>query len=54
MAPTGTLRDRKEARAIQRVLDGKSRKVVGWLYRWNTGHLAVLWKGERRDDVIYE
>lgn len=44
----------EQARAIKRVLDMRSREVVGWLYRWDTGHLAVMWKGEMRENVIYE
>lgn len=40
--------------AIKRVLDARSRKVVGWLYQWGTGDLSVMWKGERCADVIYE
>ena len=51
---TGLLSEREQAHPIKRVLDQKSREVVGWLYRWNTGHVAVMWKGERCEDVIYE
>ena len=28
---------RLEAKAIERILDAKTREVVGWLYQWNTG-----------------
>ncbi|QDA36036.1 hypothetical protein E4191_18040 (plasmid) [Paracoccus liaowanqingii] len=45
---------REQAYPIKRVLDQESRKVVGWLYRWNTGQVAVMWKGERCESVIYE
>jgi hypothetical protein len=51
---TGLLSEREQARPIKRVLDQKSREVVGWLYRWNTGHVGVMWKGERCENVIYE
>lgn len=44
----------REAHPIQRVLDQSSREVVGWLYRWNTGQVAVMWKGERCENVVYE
>ena len=50
----GVLGDREQAYPIKRVLDQESRKVVGWLYRWNTGQVAVMWKGERCESVIYE
>lgn len=50
----GELNDKAQAHPIRRVLDQNSRDVVGWLYRWNTGHLAVMWKNERCDNVIYE
>lgn len=49
----GLLSDREQAYPIKRVLDQKSQEVVGWLYRWNTGHVAVMWKGERCENVIY-
>ncbi len=45
---------RDQACPIKRVLDAESREVVGWLYQWNTGHLAVMWKGERCENVVYE
>lgn len=50
----GSLGEREQAHPIKRVLDQKSREVVGWLYRWNTGHVAVMWKGDRCENVIYE
>lgn len=51
---TGMLKERVQARAVKRVLDRRSLEIVGWLYRWNTGHLAVMWKDEKQEDVIYE
>ena len=50
----GVLSEREQASPVRRVLDSKTREVVGWLYQWNTGHLAVMWKSERHKDVIYE
>ncbi|SFH28499.1 hypothetical protein SAMN04488020_109113 [Palleronia marisminoris] len=44
---------KRHARAIKRVLDSKSREIVGWLYEWNTGQIAVMWKDEPCEDVIY-
>lgn len=43
-----------EAKAIRRILDAKTRKVVGWLYQWNTGTLAPRWKDGPVADVVYE
>jgi len=44
---------KRHARAIKRILDSKSREIVGWLYEWNTGQIAVMWKDEPCEDVIY-
>ncbi len=44
---------KRHARAIKRVLDSKSREIVGWLYEWNTGQIAVMWKDQPCEDVIY-
>ena len=46
--------ERLEAKAIKRILDARTREVVGWLYEWNTGEQVPLWKDGRRDHVIYE
>lgn len=32
-----------EAVAIARLIGAKERTTVGWVYRWNTGALAVRW-----------
>jgi hypothetical protein len=45
---------REEARPVQRVLDWKTRRLVGWLYEWNTGERMVMWKDGKREDVVYE
>lgn len=46
--------ERLEATAIKRILDARTREVVGWLYEWNTGEILPYWKDGRREDVIYE
>ena len=51
---TGTRKEKEQARAVKRVLDRRSLEVVGWLYRWNTGDLAVMWKDRKCDEVVYE
>ena len=43
---------RLEAEPIKRILDAKTREVVGWLYQWNTGALAPMWKDGRKTNVI--
>lgn len=43
-----------EAKAVGRILDAKTREVVGWLYQWNTGELVPRWKNGPVEDVIYE
>lgn len=43
-----------EAKAIRRILDARTKEVVGWLYQWNTGALAPRWKDKPVKDVIYE
>ena len=45
---------RMHATPIKRVLDANTGQVVGWLYVWNTGHLSVMWKGERCENFVYE
>ena len=55
MPEQDTIRVRKEeARAIKRVLDARTREVVGWLYEWNTDQISVMWKDGARKNVIYE
>ena len=46
--------DRLEARAIGRILDRQTREVIGWVYEWNTGERAHLWKNGEREDIVYE
>lgn len=53
-ATMGLAVEKQHASAIKRVLDAKSRKVVGWLYEFGTGDLGVMWKADRCEDVIYE
>jgi hypothetical protein len=47
-------KQRQEAHAIARILDRKTRVVVGWLYQWNTGERTPKWKKGAQTDVIYE
>ncbi len=39
-----------EGAAIANLIGTDERSVVGWVYRWNTGALAVMWdvKGPQR------
>jgi len=43
-----------EAKAITRILDARTREVVGWLYEWNTGEVLPRWKYGRMENVINE
>ncbi|MBK0328767.1 hypothetical protein I5535_15865 [Rhodobacteraceae bacterium F11138] len=47
-------KERLEARAIGRILDRQTREIVGWVYEWNTGERAHLWKNGEREDVVFE
>ena len=43
-----------EGKAIARILDAKTRDIVGYLYEWNTGARQPKWKDDIvREDVIY-
>ncbi len=53
-ATMGLAVEREHGCAIKRVLDAKSRNVVGWLYEFGTGDLGIMWKADRCKDVIYE
>jgi hypothetical protein len=46
--------EREQGRPVKRVLDQRSREVVGWLYQWNTGQFGIMWKAEHCDNVVYE
>lgn len=35
--------DKVEGTAIANLIAADGNRVVGWVYRWNTGTLAVLW-----------
>ena len=35
--------DKVEGVAIANLIAADESRVVGWVYRWNTGALAVLW-----------
>ena len=47
-------KQRLRAEPVKRILDRKTRVVVGWLYKWNTGKFMPMWKDGKRADVIYE
>jgi hypothetical protein len=47
-------KQRLHAEPVKRILDRKTRVVVGWLYKWNTGKFMPMWKDGKRADVIYE
>ena len=32
-----------EATAIAQMIGGDGHRLVGWVYRWNTGALGLLW-----------
>jgi hypothetical protein len=44
----------RHAHPVKRILDRKSRNIVGWLYEWNTGQIAPMWKDKPCEDVIYD
>ena len=37
-------KDEGEAVAVAKLIGSDKRSVVGWVYRWNTGSLGVLWR----------
>ena len=46
-----------EGKAIARILDARTREVVGYLFEWNTGEIDPKWNDDiPRDekDVVYE
>ena len=47
--------DKIEAFAIANLIAADENSVVGWVYRWNTGALAVRWDvhGPQRVSKIY-
>ena len=47
-------KERSEARVVKRILDARTREVVGWLYRWEEGGEFVLWKDGPVEDVVHE
>ena len=36
-------KDKVEGVAIANLIGTDERSIVGWVYRWNTGALAVMW-----------
>lgn len=49
-----SLEIRQEARVVKIILDRKSAQIVGWLYEWNTGEKAPMWKDGEHEDISYE
>lgn len=49
-----TRKKRTQARAVKRIFDKNSGKLVGWLYEWNTGEVVPRWQGKAFDNVYYE
>ena len=47
--------DKVEGVAIANLIAADENSIVGWVYRWNTGALAVLWDvhGPQRISKIY-
>lgn len=46
-----------EAKAIARILDARTREIVGYLYEWNTGDIEAKWNDDiPRDvtDLVYQ
>ena len=52
--PGREVSNRKYARPVMRILDRNTRKVVGWMYEWNTGARVPMWKAGVCEDVIYD
>jgi hypothetical protein len=46
-------KERRYAKPVKRIIDKKTREVVGWLYQWNTGHLVPMWKDEEVENIEY-
>jgi hypothetical protein len=40
-----------EAKAIAQMIGADGHRVVGWVYRWNTGALGCLWASQGRQRV---
>ena len=51
-------RDKKiEGTAIARILDARTREIVGYLFEWNTGEIDPKWNDDiprEEKDIIYE
>lgn len=43
--------DKEEAVPIARLVDGRSDITVGWVYRWNTSELSILWLGSKHVEL---
>lgn len=52
--PGRELNHLETAKPVKRILDQSTGEVVGWLYQWNTGGLAPMWKDGACKDYIIE
>jgi len=44
--------DEVEGVAIANLIGADERSVIGWVYRWNTGALAVMWDLKGPQQVV--
>ena len=40
--------EKEEAVPVARLVDGRGDRTVGWVYRWNTSELSILWLDPKR------
>lgn len=45
---------RREACPIESILDRRSGRRIGLVYRWNDGSTVKYWADGPRDDVVFE
>lgn len=46
---------KKEGKAVARILDARTKVIVGYLYQWNNGAVDSKWNDDiPREDVVYE
>lgn len=46
-----------EGKAVARILDAKTREVVGYLFKWNNGRIDPKWKDDiqrAEEDIVYD
>lgn len=44
----------EEAAAIARLLGDDRKRIIGWVYLWNTSELSILWVGRCRSAKLIE